>query len=133
MKHPVIINSNGKTERIPSLGIIARYVASMAGRQNLHQSWVSPLRRNLDYSAIGRKVFLVDQLPDGAIINYEHVSVPKPYVHRSIYIGSNGKIRGRKPYSGVRGQRVVLPTFEISANPSITIQDVKRRRFNIID
>lgn len=45
---------------------IAKYLGSAAGRSALAQSMAQPLRRNLDYHAIGRKTFMVQQLPQGA-------------------------------------------------------------------
>lgn len=33
----------------------------------------------------------------------------------------------------VFGERVTIPEFEIVSNPTIRIDDVKRRRFNLID
>ena len=35
------------------------------------QAMVEPLRRQLDYQAIGRKLLLVDELPNGALSRYE--------------------------------------------------------------
>lgn len=45
-----------------------------------------------------------------------------------LYINSRGKLV-EKPNVG----RVVVPTFEIYQNPTIRIDDVKQRRFNLID
>lgn len=33
----------------------------------------------------------------------------------------------------IRGRRVTVPLFELEANPSVHIGDVKRRRFRLID
>ena len=52
------------------------------------------------------------------------------------YVNIHGKItdkdKGWAP-SKIFGNRVVVPEFEISANPTIRISEVKRRRFNVID
>lgn len=38
--------------------------------QPLARAMVAPLRRTLDYQSIGRRTFLVDQIPDGAVPTY---------------------------------------------------------------
>src|SRR5690606_13348184 len=40
---------------------------------------------------------------------------------------------GTGPESRVFGDRVVVPTFELYANPTVRISEVRRRRFNVID
>ena len=47
----------------------------------------------------------------------------------AVVISSNGA----GPESRVFGDRVVVPEFEIFANPTVRIAEVKRRRFNVID
>jgi len=32
-----------------------------------------------------------------------------------------------------KGERVMFPLFEIAANPTIKLSDIKARRFNIVD
>lgn len=45
--------------------IISRYLATQRGRHKLAASLTQPLRLRRDYTAVGRKTFLVEQLPDG--------------------------------------------------------------------
>jgi hypothetical protein len=33
--------------------------------------WIQPLRTRRDYTSVGRKTFLVEQLPDGALPIYD--------------------------------------------------------------
>jgi hypothetical protein len=42
-----------------------------AERTKLAISMIQPLRRNLDYAALGRKLFQVEQLPPGAVPIYD--------------------------------------------------------------
>lgn len=35
--------------------------------------------------------------------------------------------------SGIQGRRVMMPLFEIAANPSISLESIQRRRFDIMD
>jgi len=53
-------------------------------------------------------------------------------VKTPLQINSSGKLVNT-PHRGIFGNRVVVPEFEIFANPVIRISEVKRRRFNIID
>jgi len=66
----------------------------------------------------------VDVLPQGALPTYDRdIDVA------AVVISSNGS----GPESRVFGDRVVVPEFEIYANPTVRIAEVKRRRFNVID
>jgi hypothetical protein len=49
---------------------IAKALNSTAGREALVMSMVEPIRRSLEYQAIGRKLFMVDDLPQGALARY---------------------------------------------------------------
>jgi len=51
--------------------IISEYLMTATGRAKLHASMILPLRRSLDYTSIGRKVFHVEQLPQGALPIYD--------------------------------------------------------------
>ena len=44
--------------------IISEYIKTAAGRAKLAASMIQPLRLRRDYTAVGRKTFLVEQLPD---------------------------------------------------------------------
>jgi hypothetical protein len=46
--------------------IVTEYLATTETRLKLAVAMIMPLRRQLDYQAICRKVFQVEQLPDGA-------------------------------------------------------------------
>lgn len=47
----------------------------------------------------------------------------------AVVVSSNGSA----PESRVFSERVVIPEFELVANPTVRIAEVKRRRFNVID
>lgn len=67
---------------------------------------------------------VVDPLPQGALPTYDRdIDVA------AVVISSNGT----GPESRIFGDRVVVPEFEIFANPTVRIAEVKRRRFNVID
>lgn len=104
--------------------LIKRALTSEDGKIALGQAMANPIRRNLDYMGIGRKVFVVDPLPQGALPVYDRdIDVS------ATVISSNGSA----PESRVFGDRVTVPEFEIVSNPTVRIAEVKRRRFNVID
>lgn len=145
MQHPIIIDSRGKPSE-DSRGPIAKYLATAKGRATLAASMIQPLRTRIDYSAVGRKCFMVQQLPQGALPIYNKAPdvtamvmdgycIPGPqrgYKHKKIIVDTRGKAIDPKGRT-VFGNRVVIPAFEIFSNPTVRITDVKSRRFNLID
>ena len=51
--------------------VIAQALATEEGRTALAQAMVEPIRRSLEYQAVGRKLLMVDELPQGALPRYE--------------------------------------------------------------
>ena len=51
--------------------IIDQLLNTPGGRQKLAASMAAPLRTRRDYAAIGRKTFLVEQIPVGALPIYD--------------------------------------------------------------
>ena len=104
--------------------LISRAIMTQDGKIALAQAMANPIRRNLDYHGIARRALVVDPLPQGAMPTYDRdIDVA------AVVISSNGT----GPESRVFGDRVVVPEFEIFANPTVRIAEVKRRRFNVID
>lgn len=104
--------------------LISRAISTQDGKIALAQAMANPIRRNLDYHGIARRALIVDPLPQGAIPTYDRdIDVS------AVVISSNGT----GPESRVFGDRIVVPEFEIFANPTVRIAEVKRRRFNVID
>lgn len=113
MEHPIVIDSQGKLWKSDKQSVIARMISSPAGKIKLAAAMVRPIKTCLDYQSIARKTFLVEQLPAGVLPIYDN-----------------------KPATGsgyITSQRVTVPEFQIFANPTIKIADVKQRRFNLID
>jgi hypothetical protein len=104
--------------------LIKRALMTQEGKVALGQAMANPIRRNLDYQGVGRRVLVVDPLPQGALPIYERdIDVA------AVVVSSNGAA----PESRVFGDRVTVPTFEIVSNPTVRISEVRRRRFNVID
>jgi len=104
--------------------LIRRALMSPEGKVALGQAMANPIRRNLDYQGIGRRVLVVDPLPQGALPVYDRdIDVS------AVVVSANGSA----PESRIQGERVTVPEFEIISNPTVRISEVKRRRFNVID
>mgnify|MGYP006230627301 FL=1 len=104
--------------------IISEYIKTPQGRAKLAASMTQPLRTRRDYTAIGRKTFLVEALPDGALPIYDKDPDVTAYV-----VGEEGEniVAVTKP------RRVIFPLFEIASNPEIPLTQIKERRFDLIE
>jgi hypothetical protein len=104
--------------------IIGEYIKTAAGRAKLAASMTQPLRLRRDYTSVGRKTFLVEQLPDGALPIYDKDPNVTAFV-----VGEEGQniLAISKP------RRVIFPLFEISSNPEIPLTQIKERRYDLIE
>ena len=104
--------------------LIKRALLTTEGKIALGQAMANPIRRNLDYQGVGRRVLVIDPLPQGALPVYDRdIDVA------AVVVSSNGSA----PESRVFGDRVTVPEFEVVSNPTVRIAEVRRRRFNVID
>jgi hypothetical protein len=104
--------------------LIKRALLTQEGKIALGQAMANPIRRNLDYQGVGRRVLVIDPLPQGALPVYDRdIDVA------AVVVSSNGAA----PESRVFGDRVTVPEFEVVSNPTVRIAEVRRRRFNVID
>ena len=104
--------------------LIAQALDTAEGRVALAQAMVEPIRRALEYQAVGRKLLMVDELPQGAYARYEKD------VRSTAHVISR---RGGVPDNITEGEEVLVPTFEIATNPTIRLSEIKARRFYIVD
>jgi hypothetical protein len=104
--------------------LIAQALESPEGRVALAQAMVEPIRRALEYQAVGRKLLMVDELPQGALARYEKD------VREVAYVIAR---RGAVPDQITEGEEILVPTFEIATHPTIRLSEVKARRFFIVD
>jgi hypothetical protein len=104
--------------------IISDYIKTPSGRAKLAASMTQPLRTRRDYTSVGRRTFLVEQLPDGALPIYDKDPDVTAYV-----VGEEGEniLAITKP------RRVIFPLFEIASNPEIPLTQIKERRFDLIE
>lgn len=104
--------------------IISEYIKTPAGRAKLAASMTQPLRLRRDYAAVGRKTFLVEQLPDGALPIYDKDPDVTAFV-----VGEEGQ----NILAITKSRRVIFPLFEIASNPEIPLTQIKERRFDLIE
>jgi hypothetical protein len=104
--------------------IIATALETDGGRIALAQSMVEPIRRSLEYQAVGRKLLMVDELPQGALARYERDVASIAHIVAR---------RGAVPDQITEGEEILVPTFEIAAYPTIRLAEIKARRFYIVD
>lgn len=102
---------------------VDRFIHSSAGRKRLAASMIQPLRDRRDYSSVGRKTFLVEQLPDGALPIYDKDPDVTAYV-----IGEEGE----SITAVMKPRRVIFPLFEIAALPKAPLTQVKERRYDLL-
>jgi len=104
--------------------LIAKALETEEGRQALAQAMANPIRTSLDYQGVGRKLLVVDPLPQGALPVYDKDVDAKAFVISK---------RGAAPDQIIEGDRIQVPTFEIVSYPQVRFSQVKERRFNVID
>ena len=104
--------------------LISKALETDEGRAALASAMANPIRMSLDYQGIGRKLLVVDPLPQGALPVYD-----KDVDVRAFVVPK----RGFAPDQIVEGDRIQVPTFEIVSYPQVRFQQVKERRFNVID
>lgn len=103
---------------------LEKYVRSPKGRSIIAASLQQPLRTQRDYTAVGRKAFMVDPLPNGSLPYYDKDVDVRAYV-----VGEEGD----NVSVVTKGKRVMFPLFEISAQPEIPLTEITNRRFDVIE
>jgi len=104
--------------------IMAMALDSADGRVALAQAMVEPIKTSLMYQAIGRKLLMVDELPQGALPRYERDVAVKSYVIPK---------RGQVPTHVVEAEELLIPVVELATNPTIKINEINQRRYYIVD
>lgn len=103
--------------------LMTKSLATQAGRQRIASSLAQPLRFLRDYVSIGRRAFMIDELPDGTLPIYDtDPSIP------AFVVGEEADTI----QTVVRSKRLLIPLFELASNPTIPFTQVKERRFDIV-
>jgi hypothetical protein len=100
-------------------------MAGPAGMQRLAFAMQQPLKDRLDYVAVGRKLLLVDELPQGEVPQYD-LDQPE---FGAVKIGA----RGKPPIVEMNIKRVEFPTFKIAVNDTVDYEEIQIRRYPAFD
>ena len=104
--------------------ILVEALSSDEGKYALAESMANPIQTSLLYQSIGRKLLVVDPLPQGALARYEKdIDTPATLISK----------RGQAPDVIVQGADFLVPDFEVTCYPQVRLTEVKYRMFNIID
>jgi len=112
-----------RVEQANKIRVISELIKTPAGRSKLAASMTQPLRSRRDYAAVGRKTFLVEQLPDGALPIYDKDPDVTAYVIAE---------EGDNIQAVLKPRRVHFPLFELASNPTIPLTQIKERRYDLI-
>jgi len=104
--------------------IVSTYMKTAAGRNKLAKAISIPLRQRRDYFSVGRKGLYVEELPDGAVPIFD----TDPAV-TAFYGGEDGDAVVNR--AGM--DRVTADLFEVYANPTEKLYELKTRRFDLLD
>lgn len=104
--------------------LISEALTTEEGRTQLASAMANPIRTSLDYQGIARKLLVVDPLPQGALPVYDRDVDVKAFAISK---------RGGAVDQLVEGERIQVPTWEVTAYPQVRFSQIKERRFNIID
>lgn len=94
------------------------------GKVALANAMANPIRVTLDYQSVGRKLLMVDPLPQGALPVYD-----KDIEASAVTISKRGGV----PELVIEGDRFQVTTWELASFPTVRFSQVRDRRFNIID
>ena len=105
--------------------LVRKYLSTVAGRVQLAQSMVNPIRRRLDYNSFARRIFHVDPLPQEVNPNYT-----KGEGTLAFYVGEDGTTIEQENRSA---DRLIMPFFEVASNPFIPRMQLRERRYSLIE
>lgn len=104
--------------------LISRFASSNV-RMVIGQAMASPLKTFLEYKGVMRRALKVDPLAPGAIPVYD---MDTEEISAEAIASQSATVQTK-----IEGKRIFVPMFEITANPTVKLREVKIRRFNIID
>jgi len=118
-------------EAIPNMSpdekerVFAALLQGPNGLKRVAFAMQQPLKNRLDYVAVGRKVLLVDELPQGELPVYD-LDIPE---FGAVKVAA----RGTAPVHQANIKRVEFPTFPISVDHTIKWEEIQIRRYPAFD
>lgn len=104
--------------------LVQRALNSSGGRVALGQAMREPVKRALEYQAIGRKLLMVDELPAGALARYDLDVASVAYTIPR---------RGAVPVQYIQSEKLLVDTFEIGTTIDLRISEIKANMYYIVD
>ena len=110
------------------------------GRKLLAEAMIEPIKTSLLYQAVGRKLLMVDELPQNAIPKYERDVPVTDYVYSGPRYEKDITVkphvignRWKAPTTEVGEEELFVPNIEIASNPTVRLDDIKSQRFYVVD
>lgn len=103
--------------------LMTKLLQSQQGRARIASSLNEPLRFLRDYQSVGRRAFLIDELPDGTLPIYDTDPDTPAFV-----VGEEAD----SVQQVVKSKRLLVPLFELASNPTVPFTQVKERRFDVV-
>lgn len=104
--------------------LISKSLMTAEGRKHIASALTEPLRRRQDYEVIGRKAFMEDRIVDGQLPYYDKDPEIAAYV-----VGEEGD----SVQQIIKGDRVLVPLFELATWVGIPYTQVKERRYDVVN
>lgn len=105
--------------------VLTQALQTAAGLKKVAANLANPVRFKLDYKSIFRNFVIVEQIPDGVPLIYDK---DLPFVP-SVKVAKSGAARQIE----MRGKRVEIESFEISARPKLPYSELYSRRYRALD
>jgi len=118
-----LFDFNKSVDPIAAEKFFGGLVGSPQGRMRIASGMTQSLRERRDYSSVGRRAFLVEQIPDGVLPYYDKDPDVVAYV-----VGEEGDSITAK----AKPRRVTFPLFEIAALVKTPLSQVKERRYDML-
>lgn len=103
---------------------VAQALRTSEGRRAIAKIAIEPLRERRDYETVARRAFYVDPIADGQLPYYDKDPQITAYVVAE---------EGDSIQQIVKGDRVLVPLFEIRTWVGIPFTQVKERRYDVVN
>ena len=102
--------------------VMTSLLKSKQGRSRIAATITEPLRSLRDYTAVGRKALMVDELPNGELPIYDKDPELRAYV-----VGEEAN----SIQQVVKSDRILIPTFEMATLAEVPFTQVRQRRYDV--
>lgn len=98
---------------------------SRTGLSKIAAALANPVRKHLDYVPIGRKIFVTETIPDGAMMYFDN-DIEE---WSGVTIGKDGC----SLYTVVKALRTIVADFQIVSHPKIPYRELRVRKYKVFD